>query len=139
MVYLLFLLMVDLFFLMVDLFECLHELYYCTKMSSIVSFEYPRRMFAVGKSASLRRSLHHNCKLGEFEKIIEAVGEEVYNDIMNNHGVGVILKLATWKMIWAGRPIESIMVDLIIVLWYTCKLFEMFSIFICRFMLDTCW
>ncbi|VVB07708.1 unnamed protein product [Arabis nemorensis] len=57
----------------------------------------------------MERSLHHNCKLGDFDKMLEAVGEEVFNDIMNNHGVGVILKLALSKMIWTAKPIQHIL------------------------------
>ncbi|VVB01959.1 unnamed protein product [Arabis nemorensis] len=76
---------------------------------SIVPVEYPRRRYPVGKAPLLKRSLHHNCKLGDFEKMFEAVGEDVYNDIMNNHGVGVILKLTSWKMIWARMIIKDIL------------------------------
>lgn len=85
--------MVDLFQLMVDLFDLMVDylnminLIHCTETvsSSILPSEYPKRRYPVGKVPLLKKSMHHNCQLGDFEKVFEAIGEDVYNDIMNNH------------------------------------------------------
>lgn len=66
--------------------------------SSIVKKEYPRRLYPPGTPLQ-NRSLNHNCKLTDFGELLDAVGKEVYNKVMNTSQVGVILKFATRRYI----------------------------------------
>ncbi|ESQ27148.1 hypothetical protein EUTSA_v10019746mg [Eutrema salsugineum] len=71
------------------------------------SKDYPQRLYPEGKSPLLKKSCHHNCKLHEFIMMIrDHLGEEIYNDIMNNSQVGVLLKLALTSFIWSAKTVQ---------------------------------
>ncbi|XP_024006486.1 uncharacterized protein LOC112082995 [Eutrema salsugineum] len=71
------------------------------------SKDYPQRLYPEGKSLLLKKSCHHNCKLHEFIMMIrDHLGEEIYNDIMNNSQVGVLLKLALTSFIWSAKKVQ---------------------------------
>ncbi|ESQ43378.1 hypothetical protein EUTSA_v10015990mg [Eutrema salsugineum] len=71
------------------------------------SKDYPQRLYPEGKSPLLKKSCHHNCKLHEFIMMIrDHLGDDIYNDIMNNSQVGVLLKLALSSFIWSAKTVQ---------------------------------
>ncbi|CAA7018174.1 unnamed protein product [Microthlaspi erraticum] len=71
--------------------------------------EYPPRLYPVLKSPEKNRSMHHNCVFSGFGELNSAVGDTIYNDVMNNSQVGVILKLASLSYVWCAKTCHNLL------------------------------
>ncbi|CAA7024015.1 unnamed protein product [Microthlaspi erraticum] len=73
--------------------------------------DYPQRLYPPGKSPLQNRSMHHNCSFSGFGELESVVGETVYNDVMNNSQVGVILKLASRGYVWSAKTCHNLLTN----------------------------
>ncbi|ESQ37045.1 hypothetical protein EUTSA_v10002876mg [Eutrema salsugineum] len=75
--------------------------------SSSDSNEYPPRMFQPGKSPLQEHSFNYGAHLTEFAKLKDAIGDEVYNDLMNTCAIGAIFKLAAKYYVWSANMVHQ--------------------------------